>query len=671
MPARASTPPPQAPRRHPDDGRRLVRFPFVIGIVVGVLRRTSEPRAVHPNRRLAAAVPFIAANLAFGWWALPRGPWFTLQALWTCLRGGEDVTPGRPPSAPALGAATAAAALLALTALPPLAGALVWRELAGRDTPWVLVNGLREPYTVEFAGRTLELDPDQPVALRLPEGTRTWTARLPRGEVNGSLTVRRPWYAPWRGLAGVVTPDGAGVLLLERADYAETEVDGEYDEDAAYGGAVAWVVREPDFVLEPFPTTTTTRIHLQGDTRTRLASVADFALRARHGMLERSGPPGSPARFLGALLAQMPDDLETLHLVVSRLPPDEALTILRRGFDLRPLPLDLHRHLQDFAAGHAPEEPLAARYAALAAADPGDGIAAYLAGRANPVLPETLAWHRKAVAAARPCTDAWLDIATALTVVGDWNGALEALDAAARAGADPGTVFATERLARHGLGDPRGFLALIRERRRAAPLDEVLAAEEIRLLHVTEGADAARTFAARFLAEARAGLPGQGFGIVSASIRAVLSDTLGQGAARGESPAASIIALARRGAVDELALHAGRAEGDEGAYLLLEASLVAAFSGQDGAARRLVDEAFRLRPATVPLRFAADFAAKPTPAGAERLTRVAIPLTRRRVLLGALALRFPEHRGVLAVAALQSNADPSFPHAWVARLGSP
>jgi hypothetical protein len=74
-------------------GGKLVFFQYSISILVMSFRRSSDIYFVRAGESaIAKSLPWTLFSLVAGWWGIPWGPIFTIQSLWTNLRGGKDVT---------------------------------------------------------------------------------------------------------------------------------------------------------------------------------------------------------------------------------------------------------------------------------------------------------------------------------------------------------------------------------------------------------------------------------------------------------------------------------------------------------------------------------------------------------------------------------------------------
>ena len=76
-------------------GARFVVFQYCISIVLVTFKRSSDIYFIGPTRKaLAPRIGYSVLSLCLGWWGIPWGPVYTMQALWNnVVAGGIDLTP--------------------------------------------------------------------------------------------------------------------------------------------------------------------------------------------------------------------------------------------------------------------------------------------------------------------------------------------------------------------------------------------------------------------------------------------------------------------------------------------------------------------------------------------------------------------------------------------------
>jgi hypothetical protein len=74
-------------------GAKFVFYQYCISVIVMAFRRSSDIYFIKEGEsRLSKGLPWTLLSVLAGWWGIPWGPIFTVQALITNFRGGKDVT---------------------------------------------------------------------------------------------------------------------------------------------------------------------------------------------------------------------------------------------------------------------------------------------------------------------------------------------------------------------------------------------------------------------------------------------------------------------------------------------------------------------------------------------------------------------------------------------------
>ena len=74
-------------------GGRFVVYPYVISILIMTFKRSSNIYFIKADESaVVKGLPFTLLSLVVGWWGIPWGIIYTIQALIDNLRGGKDVT---------------------------------------------------------------------------------------------------------------------------------------------------------------------------------------------------------------------------------------------------------------------------------------------------------------------------------------------------------------------------------------------------------------------------------------------------------------------------------------------------------------------------------------------------------------------------------------------------
>ena len=74
-------------------GARFVVYQYCISLIIITFRRGSGIYFIRADESAVnKGLPYILITVLCGWWGIPWGPIFTIQALATNIRGGKDVT---------------------------------------------------------------------------------------------------------------------------------------------------------------------------------------------------------------------------------------------------------------------------------------------------------------------------------------------------------------------------------------------------------------------------------------------------------------------------------------------------------------------------------------------------------------------------------------------------
>lgn len=74
-------------------GGRFVIYQYCISILIMTFKRGSNIYLVRAGEdRVLKGLGFSLLSFLLGWWGIPWGPIYTVQALWNNFQGGKDVT---------------------------------------------------------------------------------------------------------------------------------------------------------------------------------------------------------------------------------------------------------------------------------------------------------------------------------------------------------------------------------------------------------------------------------------------------------------------------------------------------------------------------------------------------------------------------------------------------
>jgi hypothetical protein len=74
-------------------GGKFVVYMYCISVILLTFKRSSDVYFIRAGENAwVKGLGYTLLSLVAGWWGIPWGPVFTIQALWTNLSGGKDVT---------------------------------------------------------------------------------------------------------------------------------------------------------------------------------------------------------------------------------------------------------------------------------------------------------------------------------------------------------------------------------------------------------------------------------------------------------------------------------------------------------------------------------------------------------------------------------------------------
>jgi len=75
------------------NGAKFVIYQYCISIIVMTFKRPSDIYFIRAGESpVGRGILFSLVSLLFGWWGIPWGPIYTIQALAVNFGGGKDVT---------------------------------------------------------------------------------------------------------------------------------------------------------------------------------------------------------------------------------------------------------------------------------------------------------------------------------------------------------------------------------------------------------------------------------------------------------------------------------------------------------------------------------------------------------------------------------------------------
>ena len=668
-------------------GARFVAYQWCVSLGVVTLKRVSAVYFLRPGETgFLRNYLWSLCSLLGGWWGIPWGPVYTIESVWTNLRGGLDLTtamandlagPNAPP--PALAAPTAprwetaplaAVATVCLAVMTVLLGV---QNYARDHMPVALVNGLDAPYAVVVNGARHELPARHVQLLELPEGRFTVTARLPGGVGATEFTFDTDAVLPGADKVTVINPDAAALIFEESTYYSTASKPArENPPPVLHAGRQTQVLTKPDFFLTNFPSSMPMSKAAGDELRRRIQVMPEVSFAQVAGALQQHVGPEAMTAYVRQLGALLPHNEAVLDLAVRALEPAAAKAFFAQHLQTRPVLVDWHRYYQSYCKQVHEDASLVEDYRRWAEENPDEGDYAYLYGR---MLDETAAenlWFGKALAAKHPSAYAHRGLAFNLQGAGDFAGALAALDRARAAGLPVGSDFSLRADCLLALGRPAEALAAWREQPGARSTDLAAGITELHLAYLAGGRTAAQGACDAFFQRLSPEERRQSTGAFRRRLQGELAYCEGDAAAYVASlaeepppaePRFDRLLLERRWAEAEKLLTAYPLTGSYSWFLLYltaqQAGAVEAGNYWNGAVAALAREGGR------GARLAAQLRGTAPQAAADWL---GLPLfsAEKRVLLTAVGLHEPALRPALFAGARRYDVSRQFPHLTLA-----
>jgi tetratricopeptide (TPR) repeat protein len=252
----------------------------------------------------------------------------------------------------------AAAIVLGLLAL--YLGVAIYR---GQNRPVYLVNGWTKPYTVKVNGQEHQLQPGAHQKIDVPEGDVT--VDWPDGG-DGPQTVRVEtsfWGRPFQHPVFVINPDRLAILERDETVYSAEPVNPDHPPEY-HAGEVLHRFQPVDYEFEPFPPQIQAKAGSRiTKTRVGLIPVTDTQTRVFQAMTAL--PQDKWPAYVKRVVQLDPNDTFALTFLTSTLPPAEAIDFLRPGLALRPVRVEWHRIYQYLVEVVDPTKDLRPEYRKL------------------------------------------------------------------------------------------------------------------------------------------------------------------------------------------------------------------------------------------------------------------------------------------------------------------
>ncbi|HJZ90775.1 MAG TPA: hypothetical protein VKE40_07860 [Gemmataceae bacterium] len=268
----------------------------------------------------------------------------------------------------------AAALILGLIAL--YLGFAIYR---GQNRRVYLVNGWTKPYTVKVNGAAHQLAPGVPLKVDVPEGEVTvdWPEG---GDGPQKATVETQFFSrPFTRPVFVLNPDRCALLERDETVYSNEAVPPDSPPQFS-AGKLLHEFKGVDYEFEPFPREIQAKAGSKiTKTRVGLLTVGDTQDRIFKAMLAVKSD--ELTAYVKRLLQLDPNDSTALTFLAGTLPPAEAIVFLRPRLADRPVRVEWHRVYQSLMEVTEPATDLRPDYRKLVEETKRSPDAVYLLGR--------------------------------------------------------------------------------------------------------------------------------------------------------------------------------------------------------------------------------------------------------------------------------------------------
>ncbi len=446
-------------RAEVDRGARFVIYSYVISVLVMTFKRPSDIYLVPAGQsRVTKGLQFSLVSFLLGWWGLPWGIIYTIQALYTNFTGGRDVTDAVLASlAPAPSPAAvpphvtrparqfSARQALGVAAVLVLIAAITYPAICyfyGRELPVALVSGIDRPYSVTLNGVDYRLAPHSVTLTTVPEGEITLDS-------NGAGIVRTSvgeafFKRPFQRQAVVLNPDRLAVLYQDNIHFSAAPREHPTS-FTLYANQPLYVIARSDYFFVDPPRSISLPTGQSDEVRTSFQKLPALELTRLAPFLHQNLGEAGFIAHLELLAQDNPDDEKLQGVIVTELKPADARRLFESQLDVRPARIEWHRAYQFLIDRSFPGEDLKARYRAWMEAAPDDGALAYLYGRLLMTPEESRPYYERALSAARPCAYGAYGLATDEFAAGRYPEALALIERAAGLGLHSGSLSQRRR----------------------------------------------------------------------------------------------------------------------------------------------------------------------------------------------------------------------------------
>jgi len=538
--------------------------------------------------------------------------------------------------------------------------------IQGRATDVYFVNGLSKLYLVQVNGQTYRLPPMRAMTHRMPEGVISVEIAGDGPMIAAQQhTVKTSFFTrPFVNKTWVINPDAVAPILWEKIWYAARSADVREGEQELHFGRTLYCFDGIDHPFETFPE----EIEMSGkrEAREGLSVVDDASLHDQmFGIVsEHLGPPIALLYAKHHMLYE-PEEEKYLGLYAVVASPEEFIEAVEVGLDARPIRINWHRFYQTVCERLAQERDLVGEYRGRLEKDPDDPILHYLLGRLIVDPAESESHYQRAVSGARPCPYGYLGMAYLRMSMGRYAEGLELIDKGISHEPDNEAFVGLRYQLIKALGRWDDALEYWREKHTADPNNLVLLQEYARLLASSGRDTSAKRLIKQWGERVGGELEGEQIGVLKNVLHAHIAYCMGdldeyvERTQKLPGPAWKVeCAVTTGSAVDPNVF-----ETLEDAYGFLVLYISEAERGDPASARKTLSKATELlNEGSREERLCAKYLSGTTEPDAARACSLALEIHQKRMILGALGVKYPQHRRTYFELGEKLNCERYFPY---------
>ncbi|MDR2980948.1 MAG: hypothetical protein LBV12_01730 [Puniceicoccales bacterium] len=431
-------------------GGRLVVYLYVVSIVVMSFKQNTDVHLIRAGQSpVLRGLPSTLISLVCGWWGIPWGFIYTIEAFFKNLSGGVDITAewmaatssleaqsADMPSVPQSEGFVQTSQGMGTTAtqasgspsyrrktwksyLIPVCilGAIVVTAISARPLymashhPVILVNGLDVPYEVTIGEKAYTVPNDKPLELELSEDEYLVSAKFPKNYqplFSEKVDLRTDFGSRLFGKKiTLINPDKLALIYRETTRYSATPKANEENSIGIMPNESVIHMKAPDYVLRDFPHSIQVSDKAGPTYKTRVAVLSGLDAYSMLTTIKERSSSDRASKYALQVGAFHPEDMGAVALAGMFIEPEDSPAFFNLHLDTRPILVDWHRMYQEYAKKKMPREKLVAKYQAYLEKEPENGELLYLVGRLIRDRKKADEYYAKALKAPQPSIYVW------------------------------------------------------------------------------------------------------------------------------------------------------------------------------------------------------------------------------------------------------------------------